>query len=100
MIKDSPANARDSRDVGSIPGSGRSPGVGNGTPLQYSFLENSMDRGAWGATVHGMAESQTRLSDSAHTRSAYAVASVTSFMEDNVSTDRGRGLVSRCFGPR
>ena len=50
--------------VGSIPGSGRSPGEGNGNPLQYSCLENSMDRGAWRATVCGVAQS---LSDSTHT---------------------------------
>ena len=50
-------------DLGSIPGSGRSPGEGNGNPLQYSCLENSMDGGAWEATVHGVAKSQTRLSD-------------------------------------
>ena len=50
-------------DPGLIPGSGRSPGEKNGTPLQYSCLENSMDRGAWWATVHGVAKSQTQLSD-------------------------------------
>ena len=50
-------------DVGSIPESERSPGKGNGYPLQYSCLENSKDRGAWWATVHGVAESQIRLSD-------------------------------------
>ena len=50
-------------DVGSIPGSGRSPGEGNGNPLQYSFLENSMDRGSWQATVPGVTKSWTRLSD-------------------------------------
>ena len=50
-------------DLGSIPGLGRSPGEGNGTPLQYSCLENPMDRGAWRATVHGVAKSQTRLSN-------------------------------------
>ena len=50
-------------DVGSVPGSGRSPGVGNGKPLQYSCLEYSMDRGAWWTTVLGVAKSQTRLSD-------------------------------------
>ena len=50
-------------DLGSIPGLGRSPGEGNGNPLQYSCLENSMDRGAWRATVHGVTESRTRLSD-------------------------------------
>ena len=47
----------------SIPGSGRSPGGGHGNPLQYSCLENSMDRGAWRATIHGVTKSQTRLSD-------------------------------------
>ena len=49
-------------DLGSIPGSGQSPGKGNGCPLQYSGLENSIDRGAWQATVHGLAKSQTQLS--------------------------------------
>ena len=58
MIKNPPANAGDTRDVGSIPESGRSPGGGNGNLLQYSCLENPMDRGVWWATVHG-AESQT-----------------------------------------
>ena len=50
-------------DLGSIPGSGRSPGEGNGNPLQYSCLENPIDGGAWWATVHGVAKSWTRLSD-------------------------------------
>ena len=50
-------------DLGSIPELGRSPGEENGNPLQYSCLENSMDGGPWWATVHGIAESQTRLSD-------------------------------------
>ena len=53
-------------DVGLISGSGRSPGVGNGNPLQYCCLENSMDRGAWWATVYGVAKSRTRLSDFTH----------------------------------
>ena len=57
MVKNPPANARDTRDLGSIPGSGRSRGVGNGNPIQYSSLENSTDRGTWRATVHGVAES-------------------------------------------
>ena len=52
-------SAHQARDVGSIPGSGRSPGEGNGNPLQYSCLGNSMDRGAWQATVHGITKSQT-----------------------------------------
>ena len=47
VVKNPPTNAGDARDAGLIPGSGRSPGVGNGTPLQYSCLENPMDRGAW-----------------------------------------------------
>ena len=50
-------------DLGSIPGSGRSPGEGNGYSLQYSGLENSMDRGAWQATEHGVVKSQTQLSN-------------------------------------
>ena len=55
--------AWDAGDSGLIPGSGRSPGEGNGNPLQYSCLENPMEGGAWWATVHGVAKSQTRLSD-------------------------------------
>ena len=51
MVKNPPANAGDTRDVGSNPASGRSPGEGNGNPLRYSCLENPMDRGAWWATV-------------------------------------------------
>ena len=58
-----PASAGDTRDVGSISGSGRSPGVGNGNPLQYSGLENPMDRGAWQGTVHRVTKSWTQLSD-------------------------------------
>ena len=58
--KESACNAR---DTGLIPGSGRSPGEGKGYPLQYSCLENPMDGGAWQASVHGVAKSQTRLSD-------------------------------------
>ena len=61
MIKNSPANARDIRDMGSVPRSGRSPGGGHGDPLRYSCLENPMDRGAWRATVHSVAKSQTWL---------------------------------------
>ena len=61
VVKNLPANIGDVRDVGSISGSGRSPGASHGSPLQYSCLENPMDRGAWQATVHKVAESQTRL---------------------------------------
>ena len=61
MVKNSPANAGDIRVVGSIPGSGRSPGGSHGNPLQYSCLENPMDRGAWQATVHRVTKNQTQL---------------------------------------
>ena len=57
VVKNLPANAGDIRDVGSISGSGRSPGGGHGNPLQYSCLENPMDRGAWQATVHRVIKS-------------------------------------------
>ena len=58
-VKNLPANAGDVRDVGLIPELGRSPGGGNGYPLQYSCLENPMDRRAWWATVHSVAKSWT-----------------------------------------
>ena len=61
MLKNPPANAGDIRDMGSIPGSERSSGGGHGNPLQYSCLENSMDRGVWQATVHGVTKSWTQL---------------------------------------
>ena len=57
VVKNPPANARETRDLSVIPGSGRYPGAENGNPLQYSCLKNSMDRGAWRDTVHGVAES-------------------------------------------
>ena len=59
VVKNPPANAGDARDVGLIPGSGRSPGVGNGNPFQYSCLENLMDKRAWEVTVYGATKSQT-----------------------------------------
>ena len=57
VVKNPPASVGEARDAGSIPGSGRSPGVGNGNALRYSCLGNSMDRRAWCATVHGVTES-------------------------------------------
>ena len=59
VVKNPPAIAGDAGDVGLIPGLGRSPGEGNGNLPQYSFLGNTMDRGAWWATVHGVTKSQT-----------------------------------------
>ena len=63
VVKNLPANAGDVRHVGSVLRWGRSPGGENGNPLQYPYLENSEDRGAWGATVHWVAEIWTGLSD-------------------------------------
>ena len=59
VVKNLPASAGDARDMGSIPGSGRSSGGGNGTPLQYSCLGNPMDKGDWWATVHRVAKNWT-----------------------------------------
>ena len=63
MIYNPLAKSGNTRDMGSIPGLERSPGVGNGNPLQCSCQENPMDREAWQATVHGVAKGQTQLSD-------------------------------------
>ena len=63
MVKNLPDYVGDLRDTGSIPGSGRSLGEGNDNPLQYSCLENPMDREAWEAIVHGVIKSQTQFSD-------------------------------------
>ena len=60
---DGKASAYNVGDLGSIPGLGRSPGEGNGIPVQYSCLKNPMDRGAWLATVHGVVKGWTRLND-------------------------------------
>ena len=59
VVNNPPASTADERDVGPILGSGRSPGVGSGSPLQYSCMENPMDRAAWRGTVHGLAKNQT-----------------------------------------
>ena len=61
MVKNPPVNAADIRDTGSIPGLGRFPGGGNDNPLQYSCLDNPMDRGAWWAILHGISKSWTQL---------------------------------------
>ena len=62
VVKNSPANAGDTGDVGFIPGPGRSPGEGNGNPLQYSCQENPIDTGAWQTIVHEVAKSWTQMS--------------------------------------
>ena len=61
VVKNPPANAGDVRDAGLIPGLGRSPGGGHGNPLQYSCLENPMNRGAWRTTVHSVTKNWTQL---------------------------------------
>ena len=66
VVKNLPANSGDIRDAGSIPRLGKSPGGRHANPLQHSRLENSMDRGAWWTTVHGVTKSRTRLRDPAH----------------------------------
>ena len=63
MVKNQPSDSEDARDMGSVPGLERSPGVGSGNPLQYSCLGNSMDGGTWWATVHGVSKSWTLLSN-------------------------------------
>ena len=73
-----PTQEMQETDTGSIPGLGKYPGVGNGNPLQYSCLENSMDRGAWWATIPGAAKSKARLS--AHTRSWGAATGLWMFL--------------------
>jgi len=67
VVKNPPANEGDTRDAGSIPGSGKSSGERNGNSPQYSCLENSMGRGAWQARVHGVTESWTQLNPNTHT---------------------------------
>ena len=67
VVRNWPASVDDTRHTGSISGSERSAGIGNGKPLQYSCLGNAMDRGAWQTTVHGVEKSRTKLSNRAHT---------------------------------
>ena len=76
MVKNPPANAGNIRDPGSIPGSGGSPEEGHGNPLQYFYLENPMDRGAWRATVHGVTMDQIQLKQLS-SRSIPVIVSIT-----------------------
>ena len=81
-VKNAPANAGDIRGMGSIPGLGKSPGGGHGDLLQCSCLENPMDRGAWQASIHGVAESQTCLNTNAEERgSGFCLESWTAFFK-------------------
>ena len=84
MTSDFPSGSDNAGYPGSIPGSGRSPGEGNGTPLQYSCLENPIDRGAWWATVHGVAKSRARLSDFTFTLKVSTFRSGREGHEENV----------------
>ena len=99
VVKNLPANAGGVGDPGSIPGLGRSPGGGNGNLLQYSCLENPMDRGAWQATVHGVPKSQTLLSDWAytHTKSHYkSIRSKRILFEQAPGVSDGQGSLVCC----
>ena len=101
-VKNPPANAGGTRDVCSIPGSGRSPGEGNGNLLQYSCLENSMDRGAWWAIVHRIAKSWTQLSTCTHREIiAYSVApDISDNQMVNGCSKTGGGQITLVFEPR
>ena len=89
MVKNMPANAGDTRNVCSVPGSGRSPGVRNGNQFQYSCLENSVNRGAGWATDHGVTKSQTQLSIFTHTH----IHTMENNMEEQLNTDTPRGTI-------
>ena len=77
VVKNLPANPGDAEDVGSVPGSGRSPGGGNGNAFQYSCPQNPRDRGAWPGIVHGVSKSLTQLSDWTHTWYTDTILSIT-----------------------
>ena len=88
MLKNLPATAGDIRDTGSVPGWGRSPVGGHGNPVQYSFLENPTNRGAWQATVHRVAKSQTglkQLSMYMHTCMCVCVGGVVGLIPHNLN---------------
>ena len=100
--KEPSAKAGDIRDAGAIPGSGRSPGGGLGTPLQYSCLENPMDRGAWWAAVHGIAKSWTRLkrlSTLMHSVSLILLMRVFPLLNAVLSSERHLPALYAALGP-
>ena len=86
VVKDLTANSGDTRNAGLIPWLGKSPGIGNGKPLQYSCLEKPMDRGAWRATVHGVAKRWTQLRDWAHSTCIYIYIYILIFYINNIHT--------------
>ena len=93
MVKNPPANAGDTRDEGSIPGLGRFPRGGHGNPLQYSCLENSMDRGA---TVHGVTKGLTQLSACAHTHTHRFRTEVTEIVGQMLNSEGKHTCVCVC----
>ena len=100
--KASAYNAYQVGDLGSIPGSGRSPGEGNGNPLQYSCLENPEDGGTWQATVHGVAKSRTQLSDfTIHPAKPFMSSPVSCYetLKDIYETETSKfGFLDYCSG--
>ena len=91
-VSDSEESVCNAGDLGSIPESGRSPGEGNGYPLQYSCLENSRDRGAWWTAVHGIIKSQTRLSDNTLTMLQWAYIEDQGLVEVDLSAILERAM--------
>ena len=99
VVKNLLANAGDIKDVSSVPGLGRSPVKGNGNPLQYSYLENPMDRGAWWATVHGIAESDmTEVTEQARRINLYSICNLKSPLAIR-SNQISRSVVSNSLRP-
>jgi len=99
VVKNLLANAGDIKDVSSVPGLGRSPVKGNGNPLQYSYLENPMDRGAWWATVHGIAESDmTEVTEQARRINLYSICNLKSPLAIR-SNQISRSIVSNSLRP-
>ena len=105
VIKNPPAKTGDIRHLGLIPGSGRSLGGGNGNPLQYSCLEDSMDRGAWRATVQGVTKSRTQMSTQEHHMPWWMLAELNiCFFQDTttwvtISFSESRSVVSNSLRP-
>ena len=95
VVKNTPSDVGDVRDAGSIPGSRRCPGEGNGNPLQHSCLDNPMDRGAWQATVHGVARSDTIYQLSTHTHTPEVNSIYERKSPDGVYKAWGLGCLTR-----